>query len=297
MRTLEALPGVQRRRMLQGEWCDNEDAVYPDFDPDIHCFDELPAGFAKWTGCAPLTLAIPTRSAACGGGGRRRQAVGVSRAVPPPGAHSQSGKGNQRHRGRAFSHRCRPRGRAGARRAGSRRHIHRGGRQGGHGGIQAVQQRMVIAGDGRPRLMVHSSCANMISEFYEYRWADPRDGRNADERPSRPTITPWTRCATWCAPLIRRQGMSSTRRLASRRKARPATWRSGSDALWLTAAIMSNNNFFEVQYAGQTGGIFQIRVQGRATGALFPIEKSEALLGSTLSLSLFGSTARCAPTA
>ena len=50
-------------------------------------------------------------------------------------------------------------------------------------GIQAVQQRMVIAGDGRPRLMVHSSCTNMISEFYEYRWADPRDGRNADERP------------------------------------------------------------------------------------------------------------------
>jgi phage terminase large subunit len=50
-------------------------------------------------------------------------------------------------------------------------------------GIQAVQLRLVKAGDDRPRLFIHSGCINMISEFFEYRWAENKEGRNADEKP------------------------------------------------------------------------------------------------------------------
>ena len=184
MRTLEALPGVQRRRMLQGEWCDNEGAVYPDFDPDIHCFDELPAGFAKWDRLRAIDFGY-TNPFCClwgavDGDGRlwvyrelyRRQEriVNLAREInaiedghfrtvaDPEGAQERAELAaagiSTEEADKAVTV-----------------------------GIQAVQQRMVIAGDGRPRLMVHSSCTNMISEFYEYRWADPRDGRNADERP------------------------------------------------------------------------------------------------------------------
>ena len=50
-------------------------------------------------------------------------------------------------------------------------------------GIQAVQLRLAAAGDGRPRLLVSRACANLIGEFYEYRWADPKEGANAREEP------------------------------------------------------------------------------------------------------------------
>ncbi|MBR0459652.1 MAG: phage terminase large subunit [Victivallales bacterium] len=48
IRTLEALPGVMRRRMLLGEWCSSEGAVYDSYDPDLHEFATLPAGSEAW---------------------------------------------------------------------------------------------------------------------------------------------------------------------------------------------------------------------------------------------------------
>ncbi len=42
-------------------------------------------------------------------------------------------------------------------------------------GIQAVQNRLKIAGDGRPRLTVDPSCVNTINEFESYVWKPEKD--------------------------------------------------------------------------------------------------------------------------
>ena len=43
------------------------------------------------------------------------------------------------------------------------------------GGIQAVQQRLVLAGDGQPRLTVSPQCENLIREFETYEWLPSKD--------------------------------------------------------------------------------------------------------------------------
>lgn len=49
-------------------------------------------------------------------------------------------------------------------------------------GIQAVQSRLVVAGDGRPRLTVDPSCTNLVREFESYEWkAEKRDGDLKDD--------------------------------------------------------------------------------------------------------------------
>ena len=45
----------------------------------------------------------------------------------------------------------------------------------GFGGIQAVQQRLCVAGDGRARLTVDPSCENTIREFETYEWKPNKD--------------------------------------------------------------------------------------------------------------------------
>ncbi len=42
-------------------------------------------------------------------------------------------------------------------------------------GIQAIQNRLKVAGDGKPRLTVAPSCVNMVNEFESYRWAEGKD--------------------------------------------------------------------------------------------------------------------------
>lgn len=47
-------------------------------------------------------------------------------------------------------------------------------------GIAAVQNRLAVAGDGRPRLMVTPEAIQMIDEFEQYAWAEGRDGALRD---------------------------------------------------------------------------------------------------------------------
>jgi phage terminase large subunit len=50
-------------------------------------------------------------------------------------------------------------------------------------GVQAVQKRLEVAGDGLPRLFVDRDCVNLINELYQYRWPDPKDGAAKKEEP------------------------------------------------------------------------------------------------------------------
>jgi phage terminase large subunit len=50
-------------------------------------------------------------------------------------------------------------------------------------GLQRVKSRLVVQGDGYPRLFVSSRCVNVIKEFELYRWQDSKDDRNDKEEP------------------------------------------------------------------------------------------------------------------
>ena len=51
------------------------------------------------------------------------------------------------------------------------------------GGIQAVQQRLDIAGDGRPRITVDPTCENTIREFETYEWKKNKKDDNPKDEP------------------------------------------------------------------------------------------------------------------
>lgn len=48
-------------------------------------------------------------------------------------------------------------------------------------GIQKVQDRLKLQGDGKPRLTVDPSCVNLINEFESYVWKKAKDGMGKDE--------------------------------------------------------------------------------------------------------------------
>jgi phage terminase large subunit len=49
------------------------------------------------------------------------------------------------------------------------------------GGIQSVQARLHVAGDGRPRFTIDPACVNTIREFESYEWRETPDGYIKDE--------------------------------------------------------------------------------------------------------------------
>jgi phage terminase large subunit len=48
-------------------------------------------------------------------------------------------------------------------------------------GIQKIQDRLRLQGDGLPRLTVDPSCVNVINEFESYVWKKSKDGNGKDE--------------------------------------------------------------------------------------------------------------------
>ena len=50
-------------------------------------------------------------------------------------------------------------------------------------GINFVFDMFAVAGDGLPRLFIHSSCSNLIDEVNIYRYADVKDGLVIKEEP------------------------------------------------------------------------------------------------------------------
>lgn len=50
-------------------------------------------------------------------------------------------------------------------------------------GIQRVKARLMVQGDGRPRLFIHPRCENTIRELQSYQWQESKEGRNDKEEP------------------------------------------------------------------------------------------------------------------
>jgi PBSX family phage terminase large subunit len=182
--TLEALPGIMRRRMLLGEWCNNEGAVYEMFDPDRHCFEELPPGSEGWRRFRAIDFGFTNPFCCLWGALDGDGRLWIYRELYQAGA--QIDELTERIRAAEDGHFATVADPAdpGAREYLAAHGVHNDeAKKDVYIGIQAVQQRFMPAGDGRPRLYIASGCVNTIAELYDYSWEEPREGRNAKEEP------------------------------------------------------------------------------------------------------------------
>ena len=183
--SLEALPDVMRRRMLLGEWCSAEGAVYEMFDEAVHVFDALPAGAERWRRWRAFDFGFTNPFcclwAAIDPDGRiwvYRELYATKRLVKELAAEIIDAEPGDSFNGVADS--ADAEARETLRRAGI---YTEPAKKAITAGIQEVQRRLQVAGDGRPRLMIHESCAHTIAEAYSYVWEQTRDGRPQKEIP------------------------------------------------------------------------------------------------------------------
>jgi phage terminase large subunit len=181
--TLESLTGTQRRRLLNGEWCESEGAVYDEFDEEIHVCQDMPAGWERWDRVLGIDF------------GYTNPFVCLAGAVDPDGRlwiYRERYQSNQTVRAHADAIRAwgiQPLWTVADHDAEDRATLRECGihtmpaRKEISVGIKAVKERLRVAGDGRPRLMIHASCRATIGEFYDYAWAPLSDGKNAKEEP------------------------------------------------------------------------------------------------------------------
>lgn len=184
IRTLEALPGVMRRRMLLGEWCNNEGAVYEGFDPDFNCFDELPEHSSHWRRIRSIDFGFTNPFCCLWGAVDADGRLWIYRELYERGrrADELAPRILEAEEG-SFTTVADPEdaaGRATLAAAGietvpAEKQV--------VPGVQAVQRRLADAGDGRPRLYIARRCANLLNEIYDYRWEEPAQGREAKEEP------------------------------------------------------------------------------------------------------------------
>lgn len=182
---LESLTGAQRRRMLDGQWCDNEGAVYEEFDEDTHLWrGPLPAGWERFSTVCGIDF------------GYTNPFVHLWGVLDPDGRliiireHYQARKTVQEHAQIITAAGIKkPQWTVADHDAEDRATLHAAGIptlaaiKDISRGISAVKERLKIQPDGRQRLYIHESCKETIAEFYDYVWAPPKEGRNAKEEP------------------------------------------------------------------------------------------------------------------
>lgn len=186
LRTLEALTGVQRRRLLKGEWCENEGAVFDDFDEDVHVIDQMPSGWRDWPRKVRgidfgYTNPFCRLCGAVDGDGR----LYIYRERYRSGAIVEDHAAIMRREDAADSivwtvadHDAEDRAtlnRHGIPTLPARKSIRQG--------IDAVKARLRKQRDGRPRLFILRECVSTITEFAEYAWPTGSDTKNPREVP------------------------------------------------------------------------------------------------------------------
>ena len=182
--TLEALTGTQRRRLLDGIWCDNEGAVYDDFDEDIHVIEEMPAGWEHWRYVRGVdfgyTNPFVRLCAAIDPDGRLyfyRERYKVKTIVSDH-AKIILAEDSERIDWTVADHDAEDRAtlhNAGVPTIAARKDITRG--------IGLVKARLRVAGDGKPRMFFLKECKNTIDEMIGYSWPPSIEGRSEKEVP------------------------------------------------------------------------------------------------------------------
>ena len=184
--TLEAMAGTQRRRMLDGVWCEGEGAVYSEFDEEIHIRKgPMPAGWERWDKCRGIDFGFTNPFVCLWGAidpdGRLwiyRERYVAKQTVQVHARAINAAEHNTRYRWTVADHDAEDRAtlhESGILTQRASKQVERG--------IKAVKERMKVQPDGRPRLYISESCPETISEFYDYAWQPATEGRNDKEAP------------------------------------------------------------------------------------------------------------------
>lgn len=186
LQILEALSGVKRRRMLEGIWCSAEGAVYDEYDEDVHVIDTMPTGWEHWPHVRAIDFGY-TNPFACLWAAvdpdDRLYVFNVRKQanVTVPGHAEAIKKATTRPVEWTV---------ADPEDADGRAQLHAAGiptvpaNKAVSVGIQAVKDRLQLAGDGKPRLFfLRSACGDLLDEIGSYEWAPPKDGRAEKEEP------------------------------------------------------------------------------------------------------------------
>lgn len=182
--TLDAMTGVQRRRMRDGIWCDNEGAVYDEFDEDIHVIHEMPKGWESWRWYRAVDFGYTNPFvclwAAEDSDGRLYVWAEryVRRMLVSEHAKAITAVREGEPRLTVADHDAEDRATLHAAKihtVAARKDVRRG--------IQRVKDRLKVQPDGRPRLFIHESCTHTLGEFQDYCWPEGKDGKAEDEAP------------------------------------------------------------------------------------------------------------------
>lgn len=190
IRTLESMTGTQRRRMLAGEWCESEGAVYDEFDEDVHVLQSMPSGWERWRKVRGIDFGYTNPFvclwAALDGDGRLyvyREHYKRQMTCRDHAAHLHAvAKANKENYLWTVADPEAAEDRATLAQAGlptlpAYKDI--------ASGIARVKERLRVQGDGKPRLYVLASCAETIGEMYDYAWAPSKEGRSDKEVPTK----------------------------------------------------------------------------------------------------------------
>ena len=196
--TLRALTGARRARLYEGKWVAQEGLVYPEWG-DANLIDEMPAGWQAWRKLRSIDFGF-TNPFVClwgavDGDGRLyiyREWYRTQIIVSDHAARIKELSGDERYEATAADHD-----------AEDRATLHRAGvltvpaRKAISPGIQAVEERIRPAGDGRPRLFLLRTALveadpllieakkpySTEQEFGEYIWPKGQDGKPMKEVP------------------------------------------------------------------------------------------------------------------
>ena len=170
--TLEALPEIKRRRMKDGEWCDNENAVYDEFDEDIHVIN-------------PFTIPVSWKRVRGIDFGFRNAFVCLWAAVNHDGdiffydehflretiVQDHAKYIAEKSQGDSYEWTVADWD------AEDRETLHRCGIKTSQAekdilpGIEAVKRRLRVRANGKASLFVfRGTCPNLVTEFYDYIW-------------------------------------------------------------------------------------------------------------------------------
>jgi len=187
LETLKAMTGPQRRRMLDGVWCEGGGAVYEEFDEETHVHKgPMPVGWERWDKVRGIDFGYTNPFVCLWGAidldGRlwiyRERYVARQTVQVHAAAINVQMRRDERYRWTVADHDAEDRATLHAAEIITQRaskNVERG--------IKAVKERLKVQPDGRPRLFVCDSCPETISEFYDYAWQPQSDGHNAKEAP------------------------------------------------------------------------------------------------------------------
>lgn len=181
---LEALPEIMRDRMLNGIWRDNEGAVYTEFDEDMHVLDpfEIPS---DWKRLRAIDFGY-TNPFVCLWGALDndnrlyiyREIYKANTRTSEHAANIKAMSGSENYFVSVADHDASKRAEldnAGIKTQAAFKDVILG--------IQSVKNRLVQQGDSKPRLFFFRDLKHILSEMYDYRWAQGSGRANMKEEP------------------------------------------------------------------------------------------------------------------